>query len=842
MKILKGFLKLSFVILMLISILFITSKLLEEKIVNKAITILNSQVNVPVYIDNISFSLLKKFPNATLQLNDVTMFSAKGFNRADFTKTNADTLIFIDELYLSLNLPELLNNKLNITKAYIQKGKFNILVDKKGKENFRVFNNDTIVKDSNTNSNKSFMLLLNKIQLKDVTINFINKYKKTSISISAPSYILDGHFYKKSYTVHTKGKMFLNYFEHENIKLHPESPTDIKMDLSVNNNTINIIQGNLENKDYQFKTNGKITLGIPMKIDIKIHGNSTNINKLVEIINSKNTFSTKGQIGISAIIRGILSSKKTPAIAANFKLINGYINNKKTNFNIDSLNIEGSYSNGKSHSISSSTIKIKKFYIVKNKSKISGSLSIINFNKPTIKIKGNTHLCLLDIDNLLASDKSYKLNGYANGNFYCNGTINNLSDDFLKQFAKWRKTGDFKIINGEYIAEKQLSITNITGTLNVRNNYVSITELNSIIQSSNISGNISLNNYLLPIIDDTKPLIINTNINADIIKYTDFEHFFVKTDNDNTSNIEVIFSGKIKANKLLYSNITANNVSAEINYKKNKLNISNLNLNTMGGNVLSEIKFITKSENKTVFQTYISTKDINIKTLFKTFNNFGQTLIKQDNISGYLNTSFNMEMSFINNILKKSSIDFLGHIIINNGQLINFKPIEDVAKFSEIKEMKDIKFSLLETDIMIGNDIINIPKTEIKSNAFDMSLSGIHKFNGDYEYHMKVYLADFIKGKSKTLKQQQSEFGYIKDDGYGKVPLFLLATSKNGVSKVKLDKTEIKNNLKNNLKQEKYEFKKALHDQFGWFKKDTTLKEKKKESKTPDFIIEWDEE
>jgi hypothetical protein len=107
---------------------------------------------------------------------------------------------------------------------------------------------------------------------------------------------------------------------------------------------------------------------------------------------------------------------------------------------------------------------------------------------------------------------------------------------------------------------------------------------------------------------------------------------------------------------------------------------------------------------------------------------------------------------------------------------------------------------------------------------------------------MKIYLTDFIKGKSKQLAQQQSEFGYIKDDGYGKAPLFLLVTNTNGVSKVKLDGSEIKQNLKNNLKEEKYEFKKALHDQFGWFKKDTTLNKEDKKQESPGFIIEWDEE
>ena len=159
MKFLRLFIKLSVIVIMLLTILFVASKLLEQKIVDKAINILNNKLDVPIYVDDISFTLIKKFPNATLQLNSVTILSAKDFNRSHFEESSVDTLAHIGELFLSVNLPALMNNSLNITKAYIQNGYINILVDKKGRGNYSIFSNQQQVLKGDTTPNDFEFLL-----------------------------------------------------------------------------------------------------------------------------------------------------------------------------------------------------------------------------------------------------------------------------------------------------------------------------------------------------------------------------------------------------------------------------------------------------------------------------------------------------------------------------------------------------------------------------------------------------------------------------------------------------------------------------------------------------------
>jgi hypothetical protein len=262
----------------------------------------------------------------------------------------------------------------------------------------------------------------------------------------------------------------------------------------------------------------------------------------------------------------------------------------------------------------------------------------------------------------------------------------------------------------------------------------------------------------------------------------------------------------------------------------------------MEGQFIGSVNYFTQSDNKYLLQTHTETNHVNIKSLFSAYDNFEQTFITDKNIDGYLTSNFDFEMMYKGDDIVTSSIELMGHVRIDNGKLINFEPIREISKYSDVEEVENIEFSKLENDILISNSTVHIPKMDISSNAFDISLYGTQQFSGDFEYHLQLNLSDFLGGKSKRLAKQHSEFGNIEDDGNNNRTLFLIATYVDGVTKVKLDGDEIKGSVKNSAKDEKKEFKKVMNKEFGWFKNDSTLKEPEKKAKKPAFEIQWDEE
>ncbi|MDA3890500.1 MAG: hypothetical protein PF517_02420 [Salinivirgaceae bacterium] len=841
-KTVKIFLKFLLLIVFLAGLLFITSKIFEEKIVQKAVSVINNQLDVPIYVESLQFSLLRKFPDATLLLNDVSLLSSKNFNKSDFDASYADTLVYFKELYLAVNVWALLKNKLDITKAYAQKGYVNFLVDKNGKENFKVFSINPIRSSTNSTA-KDLVFMLNQIQLKKVELRFINKFKKTSISIYAPNYSVKGQFYKNNYTASSQGKLLLNYFEQGKIKIQPSRPASIQMNLKVTNNLIEIINGSIQTNSFNLSTTGKVFLDSTIKLDLKISGTSNNLDALLQTIDlsSDNKIKTQGNLGISAVVRGIIDNKHTPAIAANFKLLNGQLSHKNSGLVFNSVQFDGTYTNGNQQNLTTTKVELSNVQIMLDSSAIAGGLSIVNFDNPYFTASAQTLIHLNEFDVLVKNKNDYYFDGIVIGKFRMHGRYTGEAVSWLDNIYTINKSGEFSIENGFFkMKDPSIQIRDFASSIKIVNNTLSLNDAKGNFQGTNFTASVSTENYLMPIIDSLYPVNMNATLWADNISYTDFEHLFKNT--GSTSEREYNLKSDFSFEKIKYKKLLAEKASGKLSYIHKQLNIKKIEFDMLEGSVFGDINYLSKINKSYLFQTHATTKNVNINTLFNTFNNFNQNFISEKNIKGYLTSDFDLEFLVKNDKVDTSSLELLGHIRIDEGKLIDFKPIVEASKFSEIEELKSIEFSKLENDILISNSTINIPKMEIISNAFDIKLFGSQKFNGDYQYHLQLNMADFMGGKSKRLAKQQTNFGYIADDGFGKRTLFLIATSKKGKSTVKLDKSEIKKNLKNDLIKGTKQFKKALHDEFGWFKKDTTLNSIQKTDKEPEFIIEWDEE
>jgi hypothetical protein len=181
-----------------------------------------------------------------------------------------------------------------------------------------------------------------------------------------------------------------------------------------------------------------------------------------------------------------------------------------------------------------------------------------------------------------------------------------------------------------------------------------------------------------------------------------------------------------------------------------------------------------------------------------------------------------------------------GKYILVKGALINFDPVKQLSSFIELSELENIHFEQLENDFFIKNNFLYIPQMEVKSSAADLSVNGKHGFNNDYEYHVKILLSEILSKKRKKTKSSVSEFGVIEDDGLGRTTMLLKIEGKGEEVKVGYDIKAAGSEIKNNIQTERQTLKTILNQEYGWFKNDTTAKQKPAEKKSR-FRITWDE-
>ena len=139
-----------------------------------------------------------------------------------------------------------------------------------------------------------------------------------------------------------------------------------------------------------------------------------------------------------------------------------------------------------------------------------------------------------------------------------------------------------------------------------------------------------------------------------------------------------------------------------------------------------------------------------IDSIFYFFNNFNEEFITYKNIKGSLHLVASTKMKFDKYLnLKPESLIADLDIMVKNGELNDFEPMQNMSKFVDSDDLKNIKFAELHDKIHIENEKIEIPELTIKSSVSTIALRGTHTFDQKIYYKVKVPVKNLKAAKRK---------------------------------------------------------------------------------------------
>ena len=138
----------------------------------KLVNYLQNKIHTGVSIDRVYID----FPNSLVMEN----LYLKG--------QKVDTLLFARKLDVGLNIPKLLKNTADITSVDLQGVKANVIRNENGSFNFDYIMEAFATKDSEQSPSKPFIISLDKINLKDIRISFIDQQSRNDINLYFKSF------------------------------------------------------------------------------------------------------------------------------------------------------------------------------------------------------------------------------------------------------------------------------------------------------------------------------------------------------------------------------------------------------------------------------------------------------------------------------------------------------------------------------------------------------------------------------------------------------------------------------------------------------------------------------
>jgi hypothetical protein len=824
-------------IFVMVGIVF--STLYEDKVKAYIIQQINNSVATEIDVKEVEFSVFKQFPYASLEFKKVT---AKEAVKAD----KKGTLFSAQSVYLQFNIIDILQENYIIKTVKVEDGIVNVKIDKNGNDNYHFW------KDSGSSDNQ-LSIELEKLSLKGVTFYLLNEYKNVDMSIEAVGLSLSGNFSQDEFTLKTQANLMVHQINENNQSIVKNKNIVINTSLAVNQTTkiYQIKQGEIDIEQLKFNLTGNIVnKDVGVNLNLQSEGKDIAIKDLFSLLPEKQqnalaAYKTNGNITYTSNIIGEYSIKKSPDFNAKFNLKQGTFTEKSSNQSFNNIFLTGTFTNGTGSSANTSQLKIDSVNANFGAGEISGNCLISNFDNPHIKFNSKANVDLKTAKEFFKIDTLETAEGNLEINLQYKGQVNELSNIKASELRKLNAKGNAQLTNSTLkLKNNPNTVKNINGAFKFNNNDIDIDSLDFTINQSQFKLDGKFKNLLAFLFVENEYLAVKTNCHTNKLILDDLLTSSSENSSEYTLNLpeKVILNFKAKVDTFQFRKFRATNFKGKIQLEDKVLTATNVSFNSMKGKVNGNLAIDDSKGNEILITSKLKTDKIEINELFNQFENFGQKAISAENLKGLTSTSIEFASVFDKNlVVKKDKIYVLADLDIKNGELLNYEPVLALSKYIEVEELEHIKFNSLETQIEIKNETVYIPQTTIKSNALDLTFSGTHTFNNEIDYHFKVLMSAVLWGKAKNKKKENTEFGYIEDDGLGKTSLFLHLTGTLDDYSIKYDTKGLKESFKEDLKKEKSNLKNILNKEFGWFKKDSTVKKEEK-PKDDGFVIEWEED
>ena len=310
-------------------------------------------------------------------------------------------------------------------------------------------------------------------------------------------------------------------------------------------------------------------------------------------------------------------------------------------------------------------------------------------------------------------------------------------------------------------------IEELSGKLTFNNNSLDISVLSGKVDNTELQATGKFNNLIAYLLDEKEPLFVDVSVTSKHIELGELLAANTLNSGEKTEGYELDISPRItvylslKVGELQFNKFNLRDLKGDLIVKNERIDARGISFYSQEGKVFGDL-FLREKKNKLVLITKAQFEKVDINKVFSSFNNFGQRSIEAKHLSGTANVNINytswMSKQFeIEPNTIRSEIRFT----IDNGELNNYKPLEDLSKFVELEELKEIKFNRLQNSILIKDSKIIIPNFEINSSVMNLSVAGTHTFDNNIDYHITLLLSEVL-GK-KARKPKVNEFGYVED-------------------------------------------------------------------------------
>ena len=331
-----------------------------------------------------------------------------------------------------------------------------------------------------------------------------------------------------------------------------------------------------------------------------------------------------------------------------------------------------------------------------------------------------------------------------------------------KQYDKINLSGTANVNNLKYVSKAYptgITINNTQLSFNPKN--ATLSNLTGNYLGTNFSGTGVLDN-LVGYAMNEQSLTGNLNITADKINLNDWMGTTpmpapsvtptAKTTTSSASpflvpaNISVTVNAK--AGKVEYDKVDYNNINGVLVINDEMVKLQNISTQALDGSALLNGSYSTKVHKKEpdIGLSY-DIKDMDVQKVFNSFVTAKALMPIGKFLSGKLSSQLSLTGNLYGDMMPKlNSLSGKGNLLLLEGVLKKFAPLEKIATLLSIDKLKSISVKDIKNYIEFSNGKVLVKPFTIKIDNIEMVISGFHSFDQSIDYAIQMKLPRSVMG------------------------------------------------------------------------------------------------
>ena len=720
-----------------IFLLILIAEVFEKKITALAFEKIKESVNIPMEVNDISFTLLRRFPLATIELKDIILSSP-----ADSAGMPQDTLISVGKVYFSVKSLPLIDEVFDIQKVEVIGANIRFFRNKEGKSNFDFLIDTT----STTGTDTVFQLpdiTLQNLLVEDMVCYYSDSATSTKARINIPGLELRGKVQKNIYSGFVKGSVDVSKADFENTNLDRMRNTSFDFDIAYINDSLSVNHFVIVSDGIKMNIMGTALIQNDISADINISSEEVDLAELLKYVPADTLKkygikSVSGRMTFNAKIRGVVSDTSVmPSVDADMWLKNAGISVKDyPAFKNISFNI--AFTNGEKQDETTSEINVKNLHFETANSKGFIKGSIKNLNDPRYSVKGDLNVDLSEFSSFVPDSLLSSIDGNFKAVFSTKGVFpDSVTDAYVDKTLK-NSFADVTLTNVNAHSDSFPDVTSLTGKLIYKPGSFEVKDLFA-----------SLPDYHLNLSNCTFKTRLEGELTDPSKTIFDIQSFFLQTDSSSISGkayVEDLESPRFRFNADVNLNLAeAMSVLPEDsivtdmsgNVMASVASTGHLNPDSITEQ-LSDIIFRNSSFNAQFSKVSVEMPD----TLICISNLSGKMTLVHDSLSfqdvegNYKSITFNVpEMNIVNVydavlLNKKEKVTAEGVVQLGDIDYAMFAPfVEDTSVTKENDAPEEINYSF-------------VVKGKISANSFKYKKAVFKDISALYKLTDSVYIIE----------------------------------------------------------------------------------------------------